>query len=104
MEKIKSDRRGSAAAPGATDRDVKRRLARIEGQVRGIARMVEEGRYCVDVLTQVAAVHQALRQVSRRLLTEHMEDCLRDAFECGDEERRHELSEEIAGLMFKYSR
>ncbi len=103
MEKIKSDRRGSGTAPGTSDRRLKQRLARIEGQVRGIARMVEEGRYCVDVLTQVAAVHQALRQVSRRLLTEHMEDCLRDACESGDEERRQELSEEIAGLMFKYS-
>lgn len=94
--------------PGADreerDREITRRLARIEGQVRGISRMVEEGRYCVDVLTQVAAVHQALRQVSRNLLAGHMEHCVRDAFESGDGDRQAEVSEEIAELMFKYSR
>jgi len=104
MEKIKSRRRVPETGEGAADRELQRRLARIEGQVRGISGMVGEGRYCVDVLTQVAAVHQALRQVSRRLLAEHMEQCMMDAFESGDEERRRELSEEIAGLMFKYSR
>lgn len=80
-----------------------RRLARIEGQVRGLSRMVEEDRYCVDVLVQIAAVHQALRRVARELLSGHMAHCVRDAYESGDPAERERVSEEIAELMFKYS-
>ncbi len=83
---------------------LQRRLARIEGQVRGIARMVDEDRYCVDVLNQLAAVHQALRRVSRQLLSRHMRTCVERAFIHGDPETKARTSQEIAELMFKYSR
>lgn len=96
--------RGANPERGKRNEAVRKRLSRIEGQVRGISRMVEEGRYCVDVLIQIAAVNQALRQVARQLLTRHMEHCVRDAFESGDEEERQRVSAEITELMFKYSR
>jgi DNA-binding FrmR family transcriptional regulator len=60
-------------------RDLSRRLARIEGQVRGIARMVEEDRYCIDVLDQVSAVKKGLERVSLTLFREHLEHCVADA-------------------------
>ncbi|HOW96444.1 MAG TPA: metal-sensitive transcriptional regulator [Kiritimatiellia bacterium] len=56
------------------------RLARIEGQVRGIRRMIEEGEYCMDIVTQVQASVAALQAVGRRVLKKHMEHCVADAF------------------------
>lgn len=64
--------------------DVVKRLVRIEGQVRGINRMVEEDRYCIDVLDQVAAATRALQQVSLGLLHEHISHCVLDAAAEGD--------------------
>jgi DNA-binding FrmR family transcriptional regulator len=81
-----------------------RRLARIEGQVRGIARMLEEDRRCVEVLTQLAAVHQGLREVTRELLAQHMQSRVRRAFTAGDLEQQVRVVEELAELAFKYSR
>ena len=57
-------------------KDAKRRLARIAGQVNGLQKMVEEGRYCVDVLTQVAALRAALDQFGLLMLSTHLEDCV----------------------------
>lgn len=99
IRRIEPERRDSEVR-----KSVRRGLARIEGQVRGITRMVEEGRYCVDVLTQLAAVQQGLRRVSRELLRDHMAHCVERAFESGDADDKHRVSEEIAELMFKYSR
>jgi len=101
MEEKRKARRGER---GEEKEALRRRLARIEGQVRGLLRMVEEDRYCVDVLTQIAAVHQALRRVARELLSGHMEHCVREAYESGDAAQRTRVSDEIAELMFKYSR
>lgn len=71
----------------AEDRDgLLRRLRRIEGQVRGIARMVEEDKYCVDVLTQVAAARSALDQVGLRLLGDHIRGCVTEAVSAGEGE------------------
>lgn len=83
---------------------LRRRLARIEGQVRGIARMMEQDRPCVEVLTQLAAVGQALRRVSHEVLADHMESCVQEALESGDARASQRVSEEIAELMFKYGR
>ncbi|BAM04407.1 metal-sensitive transcriptional regulator [Phycisphaera mikurensis] len=58
---------------------VGRRLRRIEGQVRGIEQMIEEDRYCVDILTQIAAVHSGLRAVAKETLRHHLRHCVRDA-------------------------
>ena len=67
-------------------RDVLNRLARIEGQVRGIARMVDEDQYCTDILTQITAVTTALDRVGLRLLDSHVQGCVRDAMVAGDKE------------------
>ncbi len=83
--------------------ELRRRLARIEGQVRGISRMLEEDRRCVEVLTQLAAVHQGLREVARELLAQHMQSCVRRAFTADDREQTRVLAE-LAELAFKYSR
>ena len=74
------------ATPGyAADKDrVLTGLRRIEGQVRGLSRMVEEDRYCIDVLTQVAAVKAALERVSLILLEDHIGHCVADAIESGE--------------------
>lgn len=61
------------------------RLSRIEGQVRGLRRQVEEDTYCIDVLTQVSAVSQALRGVALKLLDEHLSHCVVDAAQSGDD-------------------
>ena len=68
--------------PEARAKNLKR-LARIEGQVRGIARMVEDDRYCIDILDQVAAVEKALRAVSAELVKNHLRHCVKHALESG---------------------
>ena len=79
-----------------------KRLRRIEGQVRGIARMVEEDKYCIDVLTQVSAATKALQAVALGLLDEHMAHCVTHAIEAGGEEadaKLREASDAIARLV-----
>ena len=78
------------------------RLRRIEGQVRGIARMVEEDKYCIDILTQVSAASRALQSVALALLEEHMAHCLLDAAQAGElqqEAKLKEASDAIARLV-----
>ena len=76
------------------------RLGRIEGQVRGVQKMVEEERYCIDVLTQVAAVKAALESVSIALLDDHMQHCVADAIRTGDGSAKvGEVSAAIARLV-----
>jgi DNA-binding FrmR family transcriptional regulator len=71
-----------------------KRLARIEGQVRGIARMVEEDRYCIDVITQVQAVRAALQRVEEEVLKDHVEHCVEHAIASGDAgEQRRKVAE-----------
>lgn len=78
-----------------------RRLRRIEGQVRGIARMVDEDAYCIDVLTQVSAATKALQAVALGLLEDHLGHCVRQAVAEGDEAdlKLHEAAEAIARLV-----
>ena len=82
--------------------DYLKRLRRIEGQVRGISRMVEEDIYCIDVLTQISAATKALRAVSLGLLEDHMSHCVLRAAQSGDEEgmaKIREASDAIARLV-----
>ena len=75
------------------------RLKRIEGQTRGIHRMIDEEQYCIDILTQISAVNSALKNVAFGLLEDHMKHCVRDAAELGGEEldaKLKEVSEAIA--------
>jgi DNA-binding FrmR family transcriptional regulator len=86
------------AAGYATDRDaLLARLRRIEGQVRGLQRMVEEDRYCIDVLTQVNSAVAALRAVGVGLLDEHVRHCVRDSIRAdGGDEKVDELISAVA--------
>ena len=68
-----------------------KRLARIEGQVRGLQRMIDEDEYCIDVLTQVHSVSAALKGVAVRLLDEHVRHCVRKAAEAGDQPSADEM-------------
>jgi DNA-binding FrmR family transcriptional regulator len=80
------------------------RLRRVEGQLRGIHRMVEDDTYCVDVLLQVAAVQGALDKVGEKLLSAHIQSCVWTAFEEGDDKQRHEKVEELLTIFSKYAR
>jgi DNA-binding FrmR family transcriptional regulator len=76
-----------------------RRLRRIEGQVRGIARMVETDRYCVDIVTQISAVRAALRRAEEEILADHVAHCVEHAIASGNKrEQRRKVSELIAVL------
>lgn len=94
------DATDSPAEPGYADRrsDHLRRLHKIEGQVRGIARMVEDDRYCIDVLTQVSAATRALQQVALGLLDDHLRHCVLDAARSGPVEGEAKL-DELAGTL-----
>ena len=81
-----------------------RRLKRIEGQVRGIARMVEEDQYCIDVLTQISAIDKALRSVSVGLLEEHLGHCVIGAVESGDPETAREKVAEASAAVARLIR
>ncbi len=84
----------------SADRDaVLRRLRRIEGQVRGIERMVEENRYCIDVVTQVTAIQAALDKVALELLTDHASHCVIGAEPGEQEERTEELMATVKRLL-----
>lgn len=94
----------SDPTPGYSDDKVAvlARLRRIEGQVRGLSRMVEEDTYCIDVLTQVSATTRALESVALKLLDEHLAHCVVDAARTGGEEadvKVREASDAIARLV-----
>ena len=78
--------------------DYLKRLRRIEGQARGIHRMVEEEQYCIDILTQVSAMTKALQAVSIGLLEEHMHHCVVDAARAGDDEAREKVTEAVEAI------
>ncbi len=76
-----------------------KRLSRIEGQVRGLSRMVEDDRYCIDIVTQVAAVRAALKKVEEEVLRDHVAHCVEHAIRSGDaEDQRRKVSELIEVL------
>jgi DNA-binding FrmR family transcriptional regulator len=81
-----------------------KRLHRIEGQVRGIERMVEDDRYCIDILTQIAAVNTALESLAFRVLDEHVNHCVADALASGDPEDAAKKSEELLAAVQRFAR
>jgi DNA-binding FrmR family transcriptional regulator len=101
-------RPGDGTHAVAVDPEIKRavqtRLRRIEGQIRGLQKMVEEERYCADVLTQVSSVQEALRGVSRSLLHNHLKHCATEAIRSEDAARADAMYEELVDLVFKSSR
>lgn len=80
------------------------RLRRIEGQVRGLQRMVDEGRYCADILAQVAAVQASLRGAAEQLLQSHLRHCVTDAIRSGDTASAESVYDELTGLFAKFGR
>ena len=108
MEELQREDAGQAVCCGCQrkkhweDKEYKgllNRLSRIEGQVRGIRNMVEEERYCVDILTQVAAIQSALNSFNKELLSEHIKTCVVEDIRSGDEQVVDELCETIKKLM-----
>ena len=101
-------RPGDGSHAVEVDPEIKRaavtRLRRIEGQVRGIQKMVEEERYCADVLTQLSSVQEALRGVSRSLLHNHLRYCATEAIRSGDQEQVDAMYEELLELMYRSAR
>ncbi|MDQ3876526.1 MAG: metal-sensitive transcriptional regulator [Actinomycetota bacterium] len=83
---------------------LKKRLHRIEGQVRGIERMVDEDRYCIDILTQISAVKTALESLGLEILDDHVTHCVRGALASGDAETARQKSEELLAAVARFSR
>jgi DNA-binding FrmR family transcriptional regulator len=81
-----------------------KRLHRIEGQVRGIERMVDEDRYCIDILTQIAAVNTALESLAFKVLDDHVNHCVADALASGDPKAASKKSEELMAAVQRFAR
>jgi DNA-binding FrmR family transcriptional regulator len=92
----------------AVDPEIKganlRRLRRIEGQIRGLQRMVEEDRYCADILTQVSSAQEALRAVARGLMRNHLAHCATHAIRTGSTEERQAMYDELLEMIYKNAR
>jgi DNA-binding FrmR family transcriptional regulator len=95
-------RHAVAVDPRARERNLKR-LRRIEGQIRGLQRMVEEDRYCADILTQISSVHEALRGVGRELMRNHLKHCATSAIRAG-ESQAESMYDELIDMMYKRMR
>ncbi len=93
-------RHASHLAPD-TKEALSKRLRRIEGQVRGLQKMVDEERYCADVLVQIASVQEALRGVGRLLLQNHLQHCATDAIRSGNPEEAERVVAELVALWGK---
>jgi len=99
----KAGRRALAVDPEIKDSNLKR-LRRIEGQVRGLQRMVAEEQYCADVLVQISSVQEALRSVSRELMRNHLQHCAAQAIAKGTREEAAGMYEELLDLMYRHAR
>jgi Uncharacterized protein conserved in bacteria len=97
-----SSRKALGVDPEVKSRNVTR-LRRIEGQVRGIQKMVDEDRYCADILTQISSVQEALRGVGRELMRNHLKHCATGAIRTGGREA-DSMYDEILDLMYTHSR
>ena len=84
--------------------DAAKRLNRIEGQVRGLARMVEEDRYCIDVVTQIAAVRTALRRLEEQILKDHVGHCVEHAINSGNKAEQRRKIEELMAVVSRADR
>ena len=93
---------GESPTAAAKLRNLKR-LRRIEGQVRGLQKMVEEDRYCAEILTQISSVHEALRGVGRELMRNHLRHCASTAIRTGGK-RADDMYDELVELMYTYTR
>ena len=91
-------------AHGYDKEALKKRLRRIEGQVRGLEKMVDEDRYCIDVLTQVSAVTKALESLAYEVLDDHVKHCVAGAIESGDPKAAAEKGQELLAAVQRFAR
>lgn len=97
--------RGYASSMAKPDRSSRlKRLSRIEGQVRGLARMVEEDRYCIDIITQISAVRAALRRVEEDILRDHIAHCVEHAIVSGNADEQREKIAELMDVLGRSAR
>jgi DNA-binding FrmR family transcriptional regulator len=99
---LDEDRKAIGVDPDIKARNLTR-LRRIEGQVRGLQKMLDEDRYCADVLTQISSVHEALRAVARELMRNHLKHCATAAIKNSDESAEA-MYDELVELMYKHAR
>jgi len=102
QESFDEGRKALDVDPAIKDRNLKR-LRRIEGQVRGLQKMVDEDRYCADIMTQISSVHEALRAVGRELMRNHLKHCATSAIKAGNGEAEP-MYDELIEMMYKLSR
>ena len=100
MNKVETKTHGYAADKDA----LVKRLHRIEGQVRGIEKMVEDNRYCIEILTQVAAVNTALESLAYKMLDDHVRHCVADALASNDAADAKEKTEELLAVVQRFAR
>ena len=91
-------------AHGYDKEALRKRLRRIEGQVRGLEKMVDEDRYCIEVLTQVSAVTKALESLAYEVLDDHVQHCVAGAIESGDPKAAAEKSAELLAAVQRFAR
>jgi DNA-binding FrmR family transcriptional regulator len=84
--------------------DLLLRLRRVEGQVRGVQKMVEDERYCPDVLVQMSAIHESLRAVERILMKDHLQHCATEALRSGDDKQAQRTYNELTELFYRHAR
>lgn len=96
-------RKAIAVDPETKDANLKR-LRRIEGQVRGLQKMIEEDRYCPDIMVQLSAVQEALRTVGRGLMRNHLKHCAAQAITKGTPEQAERTYDELLELIYKHAR
>jgi len=107
----KSIERGGAMANGKrgvilppTRKEASQRLNRIEGQIKGIKKMVDEGRYCVEVLGQLSAVHEALRGVGKIIMRNYLGNCVTSSLRSGSSKKAKETYSELMDLIYKFAK
>ena len=96
-------RKATGVDPGIKTANLKR-LRRIEGQTRGLQRMIEDDRYCPDIITQIASVQEALRGVGRALMRNHLQHCATRAIREGSPEETRQMYDELLNLIYKHLR
>ena len=102
-ESAPSGRKAAGVDPELKDANQKR-LRRIEGQIRGLQKMVDEDRYCADIITQVASVQEALRGVARNLMKNHLHHCAAKALRSGKKEETEAMYNELLELIYAHLR
>ena len=88
----------------AARKEAAQRLSRIEGQIKGIKKMVEEGRYCVEVLGQISAVHEALRGVGKLIMRNYLENCVTGSLRSGNTKKAKETYAELMEVVYKFAK